>query len=85
MKHNLQEVLDRVQDLKPEDLVPFYLALKGTQVKDLDFADVFDLFMIAKVGKIAVDVLPEDDVHHIYAFSRYLEKIFNERVKPGLN
>ena len=67
----VNDVLARVQDLNPQDLVPFYLALKGTQVKDLDFADVFDLFMVAKVGKIAVDVLPEEDVHHIYAVSRY--------------
>ena len=81
----VNDVLASVQDLNPQDLVPFYLALKGTQVKDLDFADVFDLFMVAKVGKIAVDVLPEEDVHHIYAFSRYLERTFNERVKSELN
>lgn len=80
------KILKAVETMEVNDLVPYYLSLKESKEREIDFADLFDLFMVAKVGKVAVDALPFNQVERIYEFSRYLESVIEtQQIKGSLN
>jgi hypothetical protein len=71
-----QKIIDSLKNKEVRDLIAYYLALKSTYTETItEFADLFDLFTIAKTGKPAVDVLPGKEVERLYFFSTYLERI----------
>jgi hypothetical protein len=80
------KILKSVETMEVNDLVPYYLSLKESEEREIDFADLFDLFMVAKVGKVAVDTLPFNQVERIYEFSKYLDNLIEtHQIRGSLN